>query len=201
MGTFILYYNGTPALIDVGVDTYTAKTFSKERYSIWTMQSGYHNLPTINGVDQKDGLEFKAKNSSYTAEKDKVSYSLDISSAYPKEAKVENWQRSYTLLRGEKFEISDSYTLSENVGDTQLNFMASLEPKIIKPGILRLGQRKGGLSMQYDPEILAPTIETITIEEDSRLFSIWGEQLYRIRFKVLGSTTAQNLNITVEPEK
>ncbi len=201
VGTFILYYNGTPALIDVGVDTYTAKTFSKERYSIWTMQSGYHNLPTINGVDQKDGLDYKAKNSSYTAEKDKVSYSLDISSAYPKEAKVENWQRSYTLLRGEKFEISDSYTLSENVGDTQLNFMASLEPKIIKPGILRLGQRKGGLSMQYDPEILAPTIENITIEEDSRLFPIWGEQLYRIRFKVLGSNTAQNLNITVEPEK
>ncbi|MBC8770266.1 heparinase II/III family protein [Arenibacter sp. BSSL-BM3] len=200
VGTFILYYNGKPALIDVGVDTYTAKTFGKERYSIWTMQSGYHNLPTINGMDQKDGLEYKAKNSSYKSEKDKVSYSLDISGAYPKEAKVEQWQRSYTLLRGEKFEISDSYSLLENTGDTQLNLMAALEPKIIKPGLLRLGHRKGGLSLKYDPEILQPTVENITIETDSKLYTTWGEKLYRIRFQVLGNSTVQDLNITVQPE-
>ena len=201
VGTFILYYNGKPALIDVGVDTYTAKTFSKERYSIWTMQSGYHNLPTINGVDQKDGLEYKAKNSSYSVDNDMVSYSLDISGAYPKEAKVGQWQRSYTLFRGEKFEISDSYSLLENVGGTQLNFMAALEPKIIRPGQLRLGHRKDGLSLLYNPEILELTVENVAIEEDSRLFPIWGEQLYRMRFKVLGDKTTQDLTITVLPEK
>jgi hypothetical protein len=200
VGTFILYYNGKPALIDVGVDTYTATTFGKDRYSIWTMQSGYHNLPTINGMDQKDGLEYKAQNASYSAEKDKVSYSLDISGAYPKEARVKQWQRSYTLLRGKKFEISDSYSLLENVGDTQLNLMAALEPKIIKPGHIRLGQRKGGLLLKYDPEILIPTVENIAIEADSKLYSTWGEQLYRIRFQVLGNSTVQEVNITVQPE-
>lgn len=200
VGTFILYYNGKPALIDVGVDTYTATTFGKDRYSIWTMQSGYHNLPTINGMDQKDGLEYKAKNAFYIAEKDKVSYSLDISGAYPKEARVKQWQRSYTLLRGEKFEISDSYALLENVGDTQLNLMAALEPKIIKSGHIRLGQRKGGLLLKYDPEILKPTVENIAIEADSKLYSTWGEQLYRIRFQVLGNSTVQEVNITVQPE-
>lgn len=201
VGTFILYYEGKPALIDVGVDTYTAKTFSEERYSIWTMQSGYHNLPTINGMDQKDGLEYKAQNSFYKAEKDSVFYSMDISAAYPKEAKVAHWQRSYTLQRGKKFEISDSYSLLENVGDTHLNLMAALEPTILKPGDIRLGRKKTGLSLQYNPETLKPTIENIAIDSHSRLYSIWGKQLYRIRFQVLSSSTEQDLNIWVQPVK
>ncbi len=29
------------------------KTFSGERYTIWTMQSNYHNLPMINDVSAK----------------------------------------------------------------------------------------------------------------------------------------------------
>ncbi|MBM1107004.1 heparinase II/III family protein [Aurantibacter crassamenti] len=201
VGSFILYYNGEPALIDVGVDTYTAKTFSKDRYSIWTMQSGFHNLPTINGVDQKDGLEFKSKNVTYKTESDNVYYSVDISGAYPKEAKVDKWQRSYTLYRNDKFEIADSYSLSENLGNTQLNFIAALKPKITKPGLLYLGQRKEGLTLQYDPKILKPTIETITIETASRLYPIWGEQIYRIRFKVLSTETVQELKIGVHPVK
>ena len=47
VGNFIVYADGQPAIIDVGVETYTAKTFSSQRYEIWTMQSAYHNLPSI----------------------------------------------------------------------------------------------------------------------------------------------------------
>ncbi|MGO4274192.1 heparinase II/III family protein [Paenibacillus sp. TAF58] len=43
IGHFVVYYNGKPFLIDTGVDKYTAKTFSPQRYEIWTMQSDYHN--------------------------------------------------------------------------------------------------------------------------------------------------------------
>jgi hypothetical protein len=59
-GSPILYIKGQPALIDVGVESYTKKTFSPERYEIWSMQSGYHNLPTIGGLDQAAGKEYKA---------------------------------------------------------------------------------------------------------------------------------------------
>lgn len=51
--------NQTPILIDAGVGTYTRQTFSNERYSIWTMQSNYHNLPMINGVPEKYGKNIK----------------------------------------------------------------------------------------------------------------------------------------------
>ena len=46
IGNFIVYLDGRPMIIDVGVETYTKKTFSSERYEIWTMQSAFHNLPT-----------------------------------------------------------------------------------------------------------------------------------------------------------
>ncbi|MBP0575285.1 heparinase II/III family protein, partial [Mycobacterium tuberculosis] len=51
-GSITLYKDGRPVLIDVGVESYTQKTFSPRRYEIWTMQSAYHNLPTFAGVMQ-----------------------------------------------------------------------------------------------------------------------------------------------------
>ena len=82
VGSFLVYIDGEPLFIDPGVGEYTAKTFSKSRYEIWTMQSGYHNLPQINGIDQKDGKAFAAKVISH---KD-GQLTLDIAGAYPAEA-------------------------------------------------------------------------------------------------------------------
>jgi len=56
VGNFIVYMNSHPFIIDVGVETYSRKTFSSRRYEIWTMQSAYHNLPTINSCQQQAGI-------------------------------------------------------------------------------------------------------------------------------------------------
>ena len=60
-GSFSLWVNNMPVIIDAGVGTYTRQTFSSERYTIWTMQSNYHNLPMINGVPQKYGRQYKVR--------------------------------------------------------------------------------------------------------------------------------------------
>ncbi|MBQ8969943.1 MAG: heparinase II/III family protein, partial [Lachnospiraceae bacterium] len=52
VGSFTLYKEGKPFLIDLGVETYTKKTFSEDRYEIWTMQSAYHN--TVSFLDGPD---------------------------------------------------------------------------------------------------------------------------------------------------
>ncbi|MCU0644425.1 MAG: heparinase II/III-family protein [bacterium] len=83
VGNFIVYLDGEPMIIDVGVEAYTKKTFSAQRYEIWTMQSAYHNLPTINGVMQKDGREFSARNVNYFADDNFAELKLDIAGAYP----------------------------------------------------------------------------------------------------------------------
>lgn len=53
-GSFTVYKDGKPLFIDVGVESYTKKTFSPERYSIWTMQSQYHNLPSFGNCEKKE---------------------------------------------------------------------------------------------------------------------------------------------------
>ena len=57
-GSVTVYKDGRPFLIDIGVESYTQKTFSPQRYEIWTMQSAWHNLPTFDGVQQLPGAEY-----------------------------------------------------------------------------------------------------------------------------------------------
>lgn len=72
VGSFNLYVNETPFIIDVGVGTYTRQTFSSERYSIWTMQSNYHNLPLINGQPQLFGAQYKVSAVSFDPNKNNL---------------------------------------------------------------------------------------------------------------------------------
>ncbi len=55
-GSFTIYRNGQPLFADIGVETYQKKTFSEERYSIWTMQSQYHNLLSFAGCDESAAI-------------------------------------------------------------------------------------------------------------------------------------------------
>ena len=125
VGTFLLYADNKPLLIDAGVGTYTKKTFSPERYTIWTMQTNYHNLPLINGYAQQFGREFKATNPQCNAKKS--TFSLDIASAYPAEAGIDSYNRQYTL-KGKTLIINDAYRLNEVKADNQLVFHTAVSP-------------------------------------------------------------------------
>lgn len=192
VGSFVLFYNGHPVLIDAGVGTYTRETFGKERYNIWTMQSNYHNVPLINGVAQQAGRNFTSRNSSFTATKDRVRFSTEISGAYPKEAQVKNWQRAYQLDRGEKFTISDAYQLIENKGETRLHFLTTLSNEQTKPGELLLKGDGFELLMRYNPKSITATVEQKDID-DPKLSNALGKIVYRIVLEVkTGALTGSN---------
>ncbi|CAG2181167.1 unnamed protein product, partial [Oppiella nova] len=91
VGSFVVYVDGLPALIDIGVGTYTINTFSKDRYSIWTFQSQWHNSPTINGIQQECGPQYKAQYAKYTKLENGGQFEADIAGAYPTEAQVKSW--------------------------------------------------------------------------------------------------------------
>ncbi|OFX29988.1 MAG: hypothetical protein A2W90_06320 [Bacteroidetes bacterium GWF2_42_66] len=180
VGTFVLYYDGAPLIIDVGPGTYTRQTFTKERYTIWTMQSAYHNLPTINGVMQKEGKEFKAGNFTYNASPSGISFALDLSGAYPNEALVNSWVRSYEFTREKGLKIKDSYNLKEVKEPSVLSFMVRLEPVLIKTGIVNMTNSSGKkIALRFDPEQLEFSYETIP-QTDKNLREVWGDNLYRI---------------------
>jgi hypothetical protein len=198
LGTCVLYYDGKPCLIDIGRERYTAKTFSSRRYEIWTMQSGYHQLPKINGVDQMQGRKYVAKNSSFSADAKKAIFSTDISGAYTPEANVKSWVRGYRLDRGKKFSISDTYELAK-LGDdpTSLNLITYCKVSELAPGKLQLEGDGFALALNYNQKIVSPKIEFIEVT-DSGLKRYWPDGVTRIIFEIINPKLKGKNQLVVE---
>jgi len=184
VGNLIVYADGYPVLIDVGVESYTAKTFSNRRYEIWTMQSAYHNLPTINGFMQKDGREFQATDVKYKSGPKAVSFSLDIAKAYPEGAQVQSWKRTVTLERGKQVILEDRYILKGAKQPVQMTLMSGRKPELTGEGKIRLASPEGILDakpvfIHFDQGQWSAALETIPLV-DGQLRSSWRERLYRI---------------------
>jgi len=177
VGTFSLYLDGTPMFIDAGVGTYTRQTFSSERYSIWTMQSNYHNLPVINGETQEFGSIYHAKDVVFDAKK--MFLGMDISGAYNKDAEVESWKRNYTLTSTNGLIIEDDFKLTKTISPNQLNFMTWGKPEISRPGEVIIEKESKQIKMIYNSSLLLPSVETVS-QTDSRLSNVWGSEIYRL---------------------
>ena len=177
-GTFSLWYKNTPVFIDAGVGTYTRQTFGPERYSIWTMRSKYHNLPTINGVEQNFGKEFKATDLKVNATKKQVS--MNIASAYPAEAKAQNWTRSYQLNE-KALVINDRFTLKNSEKANEIHFMLHSKPEIQKNKIVvEVNGEK--IQMTFDSNTFETGIESIALD-DVRLSRVWGDEIHRLTLR------------------
>ena len=199
VGTCLMYFNGKPCLIDLGREEYVAKTFSSRRYEIWTMQSGYHNLPAINGTDQMQGENFKAKNSSFTASARSATFTTEIAGAYPESAKVKSWVRTYTLNRGKSFMISDKYELNALTNSTtSSNLITCCKVTQVKPGLLKFEGDGFALNMSYNSRIVKPEIEFIEVTDRS-LKRYWPEGVTRIRLNFInpGMKGSQTLTFTI----
>lgn len=181
VGSYIVYADGEPLLIDCGVGEYTSKTFSKERYTIWTMQSDYHNLPQVNGVSQHDGKQFHAE----VVKNSRHSITLDIAKAYPEAADVQSWQRTVTL-KGTEVEVTEKYTLGTYKAPSRLMLMTTVMPDVSKAGTVRLGKN----TITYDAARLSVTVEDKSALLDPLLTGLWGNRLYRIVMELRGKATA-----------
>ena len=190
VGTFILYHNNVPLFIDAGVGTYTKKTFSSERYTIWSMQSNWHSLPVINGVPQSFGSGFRSDDVSCSLKKGE--FSLDISGAYPEEAGCGEWERTYRLS-DRMLTIRDRFILSERKASDVENFLVLGEVRL--PGekyvsgdgekTVRFGKViiiSDGIEVEMTyPETLVPAVEEKHLD-DPRMTNVWGDTLRRISF-------------------
>jgi hypothetical protein len=178
IGNFIVYAEGKPLLIDAGVGTYTSKTFSNKRYELWNVQSQWHNCPSINGVQQQNGRNFKAKDFKYIHATNTERLTMDIAAAYPATAAVKQWKRDFTFYpKKNSILLTETYQLSAYKAPSILNF---LTPNSIEHGngVLYLG--KTGYMIKYNPKDFEVKIETKSMD-DVRFKNVWGTQLYRIQ--------------------
>ena len=177
VGSFIVYAP-TPLFIDPAVGEYTAKTFSKDRYDVWTMQSGYHNLPQINGIDQKDGKDYAAK----VVRHKEGQLTLELAGAYPKDAAVKSWQRTVTAMKS-GLSVTEDYELRDFIAPTRLVFMA------LTPDALQ--------HIHYDADQLSATFEDISDKLDPLLQHMWGPKMYRIILTVKSTKTTNQIKYTI----
>lgn len=134
------------------------------------MQSCYHNLPTINGLDQKDGSDYRADQVYALPDGDTPSISMNISKAYP--GLSAPYFRRITLNKQKNCVILEDQTENKHV---ILNFITYEKPEI------------------NDSEIILGTLGTVSFQgavltcidilpiTDPRLQKAWDHDLYRIR--------------------
>lgn len=184
-GSIILYKNGRPFIIDLGVESYTKQTFSRDRYEIWTMQSAWHNLPTINGVMQKDGKEYAAR----AVECGGGRIRMDIAGAYPAEARLSSYVRDVSFSADGAVCLHDAYTMSPaaesaspggGIHPVQLSLILCEKPELqsacqteIQAGSL------GTITLVPESGGVKTVVETVPVS-DPRLRIAWPGTIYRL---------------------
>lgn len=166
-GSITVYKNGRPFLIDVGVESYTQKTFSPQRYEIWTMQSSWHNLPAFDGVQQAPGAEYAASG----IRTGPCSISAELAGAWPPVEGLESYRRTVS--------VSEQGVTMQDVtdwpGQVELTLMTQVRPVPAKDGLHleKLGR------IGFDPDTVEAAVQPVPVT-DPRLRTAWPEEIYRI---------------------
>jgi hypothetical protein len=170
VGSFILFRDGEPAVVDAGNMVYTATTFSPARYTLWNVQAGWHNLPVIGGFEQREGREHAAGNVVCTPD----GMELDISGAYASEAGTVKLKRSFTL-REDGLDIKDDGRLRIPREITWV-FLLRDKPE------WKDGRITAGKLMITCPAGLAFSAEEKPVT-DPRMARNWPGSLWRVKLK------------------
>lgn len=189
IGNFIVYHQQKPVVIDLGRDTYTSQSFSNRRFELMNCRSAYHNVPMINGLEQKDGRQYRASLVSHRAMATESTIQMNLEKAYPQEAHVDVWHRTLTLDRERnRVKVTEQYQLDslavENDEAATSGFENSVvllvygQPQELRPGKIHL--QDGAVCLEYDAQSLLATIEKVKMA-DGIMKTQWHDNVYRIR--------------------
>lgn len=197
VGDFCVYSDNQPVIIDVGTGTYTARTFGKDRYTLWFNTSAYHNLPVINGDQQGDGVTFAASDVNYQTDKNHSSLKMDIAHSYPANTGITYWTRNIDLIKSGKIKVTDDYQLSEPAKSITQTFMTVCPTDLSHAGKIYFTLPDHSVvAMDYDAALWDAKKEKmeLTSPEDQGLKTSWDHQdIYRIL--LVGKSPAQKATV------
>lgn len=183
VGHFIIYGDGHPLVIDPGVGDYTRETFNHLRYTIWSMQSGWHNLPRINGLDQKDGKNFHCDQ--FNMDGDQISISM--SEAYPEDTGLSSWKRKLFFNRdNSSVELTDTCSFCGENNNICWNFIFLVKPEVNPDlkGSFLIHSPVGTLTFSWPADRFLVEIDSQIIPDKDDKMGSWGvETIWRIRIK------------------
>jgi len=180
VGDFMVYADGEPVIVDVGFGTYDAKTFSKDRYQLWYLNSAHHNVPLINGYEQPAGARYSARDVRYTAGDGAIALQMDIARAYPDEAGVRQWMRTVRLdKKRDEVSVTDSYVLGKREGPLTQTLMTVAPADLATPGriVFTIPGRRSVL-LEYDARVWEVKKEEMSTSrpDEKRVADNWGHR-------------------------
>jgi hypothetical protein len=185
VGDVIIYADGEPVIIDAGAGTYTARTFSKDRYQLWFNTSAWHNLPTVNGVQQGAGRSYKARDVRFKSDRSGVRLSMDIAHAYDSSAGIISWVRDVTGGIKGGIGIRDVFNLRGSSNKVMQSFMTVCEADISTPGkVVFILSGGGKVYLDYDKrwKVVKERVE-LKEPEDEKIRKSWHDKaIWRIGF-------------------
>lgn len=202
VGSFAIYRDGRPLIVDAGVGTYTSQTFSAQRYDIWTMRSRYHNVPLIGGQEQPAGRGYAAQAVHPDLSEATAGLTARIDGAYPATLGLKHWTRSVRLERDRGVVISDSYEALAPL-EASLHLLTAAEVELDADGRIRLIARRLGAEhssgtgiVTYDAALLFAETETIPLT-DPPMVANWGDHLTLLMLRLRQPAAAQVLSVRV----
>lgn len=176
-GSFIVFHDGNPIIVDIGPEAYTAPRFK------FSVQSAYHNLPTVGGVMQSNkSPKYRASDLRYSTDESHASVAMNLGSAYPDEAGITRWARTLTLDRlANRIHLKEEFDLQRKM-PVQLSLMTPCIPKDDTKGnviFTPIDSPAHSVTLSYDTKVVTPAIEKIDLTDDW-LVSRWGQTIYRV---------------------
>ncbi len=194
VGSFMVFYNGKPVLIDVGAGTYT-KDYGKS----WVISSAYHNmLPIVNGEVQLTGRKYSASAVSYTSDAQKNIFKQDISKTYNEDLGMRKWERTITHNKGKSIVIADNFDFLTKKESIILPMMLVSKPDVALSGkiIIKTGDAES-ITIGFDEQQFELTIEEINIQ-DAKISHTWGNTIYRAQFRMKNATSKGKFQFTIQ---
>jgi len=184
-GSFIVFRDGDPVFVDIGPEAYTAPRYK------FSVQSAYHNLPTVGGVMQSAAKpQYRASDVQYFADDARATVAMNLGTAYPEEAGIVHWNRTLTLDRAvDRIRLIEDFQLQKKV-PVELSLMTPRVPTQGEKGkVVFAATEKPArdVTLSYDTALIVPVIEKIDVTDDW-LVQRWGKVLYRVRLTSVGPT-------------
>ncbi|MDR0532908.1 MAG: heparinase II/III-family protein [Verrucomicrobiales bacterium] len=147
LGSFILNIDGISLISEIGAPMYTAQTFSPRRYELLATRSLGHSVPVISGREQEEGKQYRAEILKAETNKDTVTFTADLTKAYPNAANCEKFIRQLTLHKHDgKLVWRDEINLSANGDCEECLITDAGDVRIENPALLVI--RKNGLVLR-----------------------------------------------------
>ncbi len=186
VGSYIIYYDNEPLIIDVGCSDYTRQTFSEERYDQFFTRSDWHNLPTVNGVCEGHHGSYRSSSFKCDIMPERIALDIGIETAYPEECGLDELNRSIVFDRqAPAITVSDGFKFRNNQNDITENIILLRQPEINENIITLFTEGGKRLRLTYDNDKYETNLVSQTTKGSRNLQASWGKnaELFKLEFK------------------